>query len=126
VKFPLRRAFTLIGAAIFAGMASGCLSNAEPPPLSTVPVPTPAASAPHPNSINGQLERPWYHVAGPVSGAKWQQDQAKCKLTASTAPANGGTPEIKFLVTFILCLKAEGYQPQDPGRHDYKQNLAVD
>jgi hypothetical protein len=114
------------GAAFVCAMVSGCLSNAELLPQSSESAPALVASPPHPNSINGQLGRPWYHIAGPVSQAKWQQDQAKCKLTASMAPTNGGTPEIKFLVTFIICLKAEGYQPQDSGRHDYKQNLALE
>jgi hypothetical protein len=68
---------------------------------------------PHPDSLAGQIARPWRHVSGPVSEQKFKQDQEKCKVIAHQAPvAPAGTPEIKFLAVFISCLKAEGYEPE--------------
>ena len=69
--------------------------------------------SPHPNSIAAQLAKPWRHVAGPVSDQKFAQDKAKCAMMGHMAPVGAGTPEIKFLVVFINCMKAEGYAPDD-------------
>jgi hypothetical protein len=88
------------------------------------PISPTSAAQPHPNSINGQLGRPWFYTAGTVASTKWEQDKARCCVIGNLAPANGGTPEIAHLVTFINCLKAEGYQPQDPGK-EYRQSLLI-
>jgi hypothetical protein len=50
-------------------------------------------------------------VGEPVTDAKAQEDQAKCKLLRKMSPAGAGTPEIKFMAVLIECLKSEGYQP---------------
>lgn len=76
------------------------------------PAPAPAPPVPHPNSINGQLSRPWHHVGKPVSAQRQAEDEAKCKVIASIAAPSGD--EIKYLVTYINCLKAAGYQPDPP------------
>jgi len=86
-------------------LLAGCASTAAP----EVPAEPPA---PHPNSINGQLSRPWHHVGKPVSAERQAQDEAKCKVIAGLAAQSGD--EIKYLVTYINCLKAAGYQPDPP------------
>lgn len=80
----------------------------SPPAPAALPDPPP----PHPNSINGQLSRPWHHVGAPVTDQRQVEDQAKCKVIASLAAPSGD--EIKYLTTFINCLKAAGYQPDPP------------
>lgn len=76
------------------------------------PRPAPEPSAPHPNSINGQLSRPWHHVGSPVTPQRQAEDEAKCKVIAGIAAPSGD--ETKYLVTYINCLKAAGYQPDPP------------
>lgn len=94
------RAAAIVGA---LALLTSCASPAPPPPLPEPPLP-------HPNSINGQLSRPWHHVASPVSAQRQAEDEAKCKVIASIAAGD----EIKYLVTYINCLKAAGYQPDPP------------
>jgi hypothetical protein len=76
------------------------------------PTPLPAGTSFNPNSLAGQLARPWRHVGEPATEAKAQQDQAKCRLMGQMAPVGAGTPEIKSMAVFIECLKSEGYQPE--------------
>jgi len=81
---------------------------------STRPVTEPAPAPPpipHPNSIVGQLSRPWHHVGTPVSAQRQAEDEAKCKVIAGSALDNN---EIRFGVQYINCLKAFGYQPDPP------------
>jgi len=85
-------------------LLAGCSSVAVPLPVSDTPT--------HPNSINGQLSRPWHHVGSPVTAQRQAEDEAKCKVIASVAAPS--SDEIKYLVTYINCLKAAGYQPDPP------------
>ena len=64
-----------------------------------------------PDSIATEMARPWYHVEGPVSDGKFQEDRDKCASTARQTPAGVGTTETKFLAAFTVCMRAEGYAP---------------
>jgi hypothetical protein len=64
-----------------------------------------------PDSTATEIARPWYHVEGPVSDAKFQEDRDKCALTARQTPARVGISESKFLGAFAACMRAEGYAP---------------
>lgn len=71
---------------------------------------TPALSIePHPNSLAAQMARPWRHASGPVTTQRFETDKARCATIAQVTPAGAGSTEIKFLATFISCMKAEGY-----------------
>lgn len=100
----LRASLIVIGLAAIA--LASCAREAVAPYVPPAPAP------PHPNSINGQLARPWHRVGSPVSAQRQAEDEAKCKVVASIAAPSGD--EIKFLVTYINCLKAAGYQPDPP------------
>lgn len=92
----------------FVGMAAAALGACASAPARIELPPTPP---PHPNSITGQLSRPWHHVGSQVSDQRFAQDQAKCKVIGASAPENN---EIKFDVIFINCMKAAGYEPDPP------------
>jgi hypothetical protein len=64
-----------------------------------------------PDSIATEMARPWYHVEGPVSDGKFQEDRDKCASTARQTPAGVGTSETQFLAAFTVCMRAEGYAP---------------
>jgi len=71
------------------------------------------AQTPHPDSINGQLARPWRHFPAPVTEQRFYEDQNKCKLAALQTPVQpAGTPEITHKVAFITCMKGSGYRPE--------------
>lgn len=72
----------------------------------------PPAPPPHPNSITGQLSRPWHHVGSSVTAQRQKEDEAKCKVIASIAAPS--SDEIKNLVTYINCLRGAGYEPDPP------------
>jgi hypothetical protein len=57
------------------------------------------------------MARPWYHVEGPVSGAKFQEDRDKCASNARQTPAGVERSESQFLGAFTVCMRAEGYAP---------------
>ena len=87
---------------------------------------TPAPASPQeplPNSIAGQLARPWRHVTSPVSDQRFAQDKAKCAKMAHTARIDAGTPEIKFLSVFIDCMKVQGYEPDDSPQASPKRRI---
>lgn len=86
-------------------LLTACASPAPPPPLPPPPVP-------HPNSVNGQLSRSWHHVGKAVTPQRQAEDDAKCKVIASIAAPS--SDDIKYLVAYINCLKAAGYQPDPP------------
>lgn len=97
----MRLALAIASLTLLAGCSTP--TAAVLPPLPSTP--------PHPNSIVGQLSRPWHHVGTPVSAQRQAEDEAKCKVIAGLAPSGD---EIKFLVQYINCLKAFGYQPDPP------------
>lgn len=93
----------LLVLALAIGLA-GCTKGAE------IPISAPAPP-PSPNSAAAQIARPWHHVGGNVPEAKILQDQAKCRLMGQMAPIDAGSRELKAMLVFIECMKAEGYAP---------------
>jgi len=90
---------------------AGCTSAPSlPNPMSHLSMAA-TSSTPLPDSIAIEIARPWYHVEGPVSDAKFQEDRNKCASTARQAPAGAGTSERRFLGAFTACMRAEGYAP---------------
>jgi hypothetical protein len=102
------RPIILISAAILGG-CSQAPTTLTPPVRSALPAV--AIPVSH-NSINWMLSHPWHHVDGPVTEQQFKQDKAKCAMMAEMAPVGAGTPEIKFDVVFIHCLRAEGYESE--------------
>jgi len=76
-----------------------------PPPAIEQPM------QPAKGSLADLSKRPWRHVGGDVTNARFARDKAKCGVVAQMAPVGAGTPEIKYLVTFFDCLRASGYEP---------------
>lgn len=72
-----------------------------------------AQQMPDPNSITTQLAKPWAHKSGTVTDQKFTQDKAKCAAKGHMAPADGWPSQIRFLVVFLNCMKAAGYEPDD-------------
>ena len=72
------------------------------------------ASAPtQPDSLAGQIWRPWRHVPNSVSEQKLKRDKAKCEVVAHRASvAPDSDPEIKLIRVFSACMEAEGYEPE--------------
>jgi hypothetical protein len=105
------KSLIVVAGVIACGFVLSACGHTDPPAA-----PAPVVTSPHPNSIAAQLAKPWRHVAGPVSDQKFAQDKAKCAMMGHMAPVGAGSPQIKFLVVFIDCMKAEGYAPDDsPG-----------
>jgi len=82
----------------------------QAPPQSPQLEPTTKATPPV-GSLNWYMSRPWRHVGSPVTDQQFEQDKAKCAVTANMAPVGQGSPEIKYLVVWISCMKAAGYEP---------------
>jgi hypothetical protein len=83
-----------------------------PQPIAQQAAELAAGTPPHPDSLAGQMLRPWRHVSGKTDQKKFDQVQAKCKVIALQTPVGAGSPEIVYLSGLINCLKAEGYEPE--------------
>ena len=89
---------------------AGCALPPLPDPLSYLSMDV-APRPPVPDLIPAEMARPWYHVEGPVSDAKFEQDKDKCASTARQTAAGAGTLETQFLGVFMKCMRAQGYAP---------------
>jgi hypothetical protein len=96
--------------ALAIGLAGCASAPSLPNPMSHLSMAA-TAGAPLPDSIATEMARPWYHVQGAVSEAKFEQDRDKCAMTARQTPASGGNAEAAFLEAFTACMRTEGYAP---------------
>jgi hypothetical protein len=90
--------------ALAIGLAGCAAPPSLPNPMSHLSMAV-TPNAPVPNLVTGDVGRPWYHVEGPVSDVKFEQDKDKCALKARQSPAT------KFMGAFVTCMRAEGYAP---------------
>lgn len=71
----------------------------------------PAPARPARGSIAWQMSRPWHPVTPEAANMSFDQVKGKCETIGHMAPVNGGTPELTFEVTFLSCLRGEGWEP---------------
>jgi hypothetical protein len=96
--------------ALAIGLTGCAAAPSLPNPMSHLSMAATDRAAP-PDSIAIEMVRPWYHVEGPVSDAKFQEDRDKCASAARQSPAGVRTAESKFLGAFKACMQTEGYAP---------------
>ena len=111
--------YVVMGLAI--GLAGCAAAPSLPNPVSHLSMAANNRAA-LPDSIATEMARPWYHVEGPVSGAKFQEDRDKCASNARQTPAGFERSESQFLGAFTVCMRAEGYAPTPDEDDKAKRN----
>lgn len=73
-------------------------------PDQSVQQPAPPASLDAPSAA-------WRHRPIPVSDEEFKQAKANCTAKGNAGPVGAGSPEFKFYVVFLECMRAQGYEP---------------
>lgn len=66
------------------------------------------------HELQTMIQGGWCHVPAPVGEARFNRDQARCRLVAVQIPVTSTTPAVVEMVRWaaeINCLEALGYEP---------------
>lgn len=102
----------IVGLAVAACTSDGSLlGEATPLPAGSFPLPRPAPKLSTASHYAAPREvATWQHHPEPATTLQFDHDKAKCTRIGNNAPGTG-SPDMKFYLVFINCMRSEGYEP---------------